>query len=44
MRWNVSSAQYVVSLKAKKESGLWFEDVVTPVNEYFGIPTVTDES
>jgi hypothetical protein len=27
MRWNVQTAQYLLTLKAKAESGLWVADV-----------------
>jgi hypothetical protein len=37
MRWNKESAQYVVTLKAKKESQLWYKDVVLPVKQYYGM-------
>jgi hypothetical protein len=38
MRWNVSSAQPMLTLKAKCESDLWEKDVVVPfTNEYVGI-------
>jgi hypothetical protein len=37
MRWNVSSAQPLLTLKAKYESKLWETDVVVPfANEYVG--------
>jgi hypothetical protein len=35
MRWNTSSAQYLLTLRAKKESGLWQRDVVAPVKSRF---------
>lgn len=35
MRWNVASAQHLLSLRAKKESGLWQQDVVIPVKSQF---------
>jgi len=39
MRWNVSSAQPLLTLKAKRESNLWEKDVVSPfVDEHVGIP------
>jgi len=31
MRWEVESAQYLLSIKSKVESGLWASDVVRPV-------------
>jgi len=38
MRWNVATAQAMLSLKTKAESGLWFTDVETPfVNQCFAI-------
>jgi hypothetical protein len=38
MRWNVSGAQPLLTLKTKWESNLWQEDVVVPfTNEYVGI-------
>ena len=37
MRWNVASAQPLLTLKAKCESNLWEKDVVAPfTNEYVG--------
>jgi len=30
MRWNHNTAQYILSLKSKAESGLWHSDVVIP--------------
>jgi hypothetical protein len=35
MKWHVETAQAVVTLRAKKESGRWFEDVVVPVKRFF---------
>ena len=36
MRWNIATAQAMLSLKAKAESGLWFTDVEIPfVNHCF---------
>jgi hypothetical protein len=37
MRWNLDSAQYVVTLVAKAKSNLWEEDVVYPVLRHFGV-------
>ena len=38
MRWNVATAQAMLSLKTKAESGLWFADVETPfVNQCFAL-------
>jgi len=38
MRWNVSSAQPLLTLKAKCESNLWEKDVVVPfTNEHIGM-------
>jgi hypothetical protein len=34
MRWNTSTAQAILSLRAKSESGLWFTDVEQPFLEY----------
>jgi len=34
MRWNELTAQYLLSLRAKFESGLWFESVVAKVLAY----------
>jgi hypothetical protein len=31
MRWNTETAQYLLTLRAKQESGLWRQDVVVPV-------------
>ncbi len=36
MRWNVQSAQNMVSLIAKYESGLWERDVVRPICQQLG--------
>jgi hypothetical protein len=38
MRWNVESAQRLLTLKAKNESNNWFEDVVIPVYRHYQIP------
>jgi hypothetical protein len=38
MRWSVSSAQNMVTLKAKNESLLWYEQVIKPVYLHFGLP------
>jgi hypothetical protein len=35
MRWNVDSAQCLLTLRAKVESGLWYEEVVTPIRAHF---------
>jgi len=35
MRWNPSSAQALLTLKAKAESSLWHMDVETPAYDYF---------
>jgi len=38
MRWNVATAQAMLSLKTKAESGLWFADVEMPfVNQCFAL-------
>jgi hypothetical protein len=37
MRWNIKSAQNVVTLRAKKESNLWFKDVVIPVKNFYNV-------
>ena len=37
MRWNVITAQYLLTLRAKKESNLWFNDVILPVLEHYDI-------
>jgi len=34
MRWNVDSAQPLLTLRAKQESGLWESDVVSPLLRY----------
>ena len=31
MRWNLETAQYILTLRSKVESGLWNSDVITPV-------------
>lgn len=36
MRWNVDTAQYVLSLKAKEKSGLWYSHVVPLVKKSLG--------
>lgn len=38
MRWYAESAQNMVTLRAKMESGKWFDDVVVPVNKFYKIP------
>ena len=35
MRWEVESAQYLLSIKSKVESGLWASDVVKPVFAHY---------
>jgi hypothetical protein len=35
MRWNTNTAQYLLTLKSKKESGLWSTDVVSPVIRHY---------
>jgi hypothetical protein len=37
MRWNIQSAQNIVTLKAKQESNLWAEGVIIPVKKFYGI-------
>ena len=37
MRWNTKTAQYLLTLRAKKESNLWFQDVVIPILHYYNI-------
>jgi hypothetical protein len=37
MRWNIDSARYMVALRAKYESNLWFDDVIVPVKMYYNI-------
>ena len=34
MRWNTETAQAMLTLKSKQESGLWFDDVVKPFLKY----------
>jgi hypothetical protein len=42
MRWNIESAQPVLTLKAKSESDLWEKDVVIPfVETYVGTSDIT---
>lgn len=36
MRWNTDSAQSLLTLRAKRESGLWVKDVVIPAMKHFG--------
>jgi hypothetical protein len=36
MRWNVDSAQAMLTLKSKAESNLWYEDVEKPFLDYCG--------
>ena len=41
MRWNVSSAQPLLTLKAKRESNLWEKDVVVPfTSKHVGMESV----
>ena len=35
MRWEAETAQYLLTLRAKRESGLWQKDVVNYVREYY---------
>jgi len=37
MRWNVTTAQYLLTLRAKKESNLWFNDVILPILRHYDI-------
>ena len=37
MRWNTSSAQFLLTLKTKKQSNRWEQDVVLPIREYYKI-------
>jgi hypothetical protein len=37
MRWNIDSAQTLLTLRAKRVSGLWYQDVIIPVQECFGV-------
>jgi hypothetical protein len=39
MRWDVSSAQRMLTLKAKNESDLWFKEVISQVLEHYGLNT-----
>ena len=36
MRWNPITAQYMLSLKAKEKSGLWYSSVVIPIRNLMG--------
>jgi hypothetical protein len=40
MRWNAASAQNLMTLKARKESNLWIQDVVIPVKQYYGMDNI----
>lgn len=44
MRWNVSSAQSLLTLRAKRESGLWLTDVVIPVSKQYGANSICHSS
>lgn len=35
MRWEPETAQYLLTLKSKRESGLWEKDVVKPIKDYY---------
>ncbi|MDR0697119.1 MAG: hypothetical protein LBF68_06300 [Christensenellaceae bacterium] len=37
MRWNIDSARYMVILRAKYESDLWFDNVIVPVKLHYNI-------
>ena len=37
MRWEVESAQYLLSIKSKVKSGLWATEVVNPVLAHYGV-------
>lgn len=37
MRWEPETAQYLLTLRAKQESGLWHSDVVKRVYSYYGV-------
>jgi hypothetical protein len=37
MQWHIETAQSLVTLRAKKESGRWEEDVVKPVKKFYNI-------
>jgi hypothetical protein len=40
MRWKLTRAQNMVSLKAKMESGKWFSDVVEPVKKIYKVKII----
>jgi hypothetical protein len=40
MRWNIESAQAVLSIISKRRSKLWETEVVEPINEFFGDTSV----
>lgn len=37
MRWNVNSAQSLLTLRAKYESNLWYEEVEIPISNHYGV-------
>ena len=37
MRWEAQTAQYLLTLKSKQESGLWYSEVVSRVKRYYGL-------
>ena len=37
MRWNISSAQSLLTLRTKYESGLWCKDVEIPISKHYGV-------
>ena len=41
MRWNVPTAQTILTLRAKKESGLWQREVVEPVLAKYNEPIIS---
>lgn len=43
MRWNVETAQNLLALRTKKESGLWQQDVVEPVLAKFNEPILSSK-
>jgi hypothetical protein len=47
MRWNIESGQAVITLVAKKRSGLWYSDVISAIYDHYGEPcpkNLTDET
>lgn len=37
MRWNPETAQAMLTLKSKYQSGLWYSEVIVPIKKFYGV-------